>query len=55
MNKQRKLAIAIEILKWQWRNLKTEEFMTMLKTASVEMEVPDDEMLEFLKFISDKM
>lgn len=49
MDDERKLEIALTILKWRYRQLGTERFMGELKAVVEDTDVPDAEMLEFLK------
>jgi hypothetical protein len=55
MEDKRKLEIALAILTWRYRQLGTERFMGELKAVVKDTDVPDDEMLAFLKSLSDNM
>jgi hypothetical protein len=49
---KRALEIALTILGWRYRQMGTERFMGELKAVVEDTDVPDDEMLEFLKYLS---
>jgi len=47
--------IAIEIIKWRWRQLGTERFMGELKAVVADTDISDDAMFEFFEILSKEM